>query len=82
MESKNCSDAASATLPSDTAVRTRVWLTKTRILLVVASIVMITGLALNWSWLTAIGLAPLLLSLAPCAVMCALGLCAGRKQSN
>ena len=33
------------------------------------------GLALNWNWLTAIGVAPILLSLAPCAAMCALGLC-------
>lgn len=33
------------------------------------------GLALNWSWLVAIGVAPLLISLAPCAAMCALGLC-------
>ena len=34
-----------------------------------------TGMILNWGWLTAIGAAPLILSLAPCAVMCALGLC-------
>jgi hypothetical protein len=32
-------------------------------------------MALNWGWLTAIGLAPVLVSLAPCAVMCGLGLC-------
>jgi hypothetical protein len=34
-----------------------------------------TGAALNWGWLTAIGAAPLILSLAPCAVMCAAGFC-------
>ena len=33
------------------------------------------GLAFNWGWLTAVGAAPLILSLAPCAVMCGLGLC-------
>ena len=33
------------------------------------------GLALNWGWLTAVGAAPLILSLAPCVVMCGLGLC-------
>jgi len=33
------------------------------------------GAALNWEWLSAMGAAPLLLSLAPCAAMCALGLC-------
>jgi len=40
------------------------------------------GLALNWSWLVAIGVAPLLISLAPCAVMCALGLCMSRMGGN
>ncbi len=33
------------------------------------------GLALNWGWLSAIGAAPLILAVAPCAVMCGLGLC-------
>lgn len=33
------------------------------------------GAALNWHWLTAIGVAPIFLTLAPCAAMCALGLC-------
>ena len=33
------------------------------------------GAALNWDWLTAVGAAPLLLSLAPCVALCALGLC-------
>ena len=44
--------------------------------LILAAIALITaGLVLNWGWLTAIGAAPLILSLAPCAVMCGLGLC-------
>jgi hypothetical protein len=33
------------------------------------------GAALNWDWLTAVGAAPLILSLAPCVAMCALGPC-------
>ena len=32
----------------------------------------------QWSWLTAIGVAPVLLNLAPCAAMCGLGLCMQR----
>ena len=44
------------------------------------------GLVLNWSWLVAAGVAPLLLALAPCAAMCALGLCmnkmAGKPDST
>ena len=34
------------------------------------------GAALNWGWLVAIGVAPILVALAPCAAMCVLGLCA------
>lgn len=33
------------------------------------------GLWLNWGWVAAIGAAPLILAVAPCAVMCGLGLC-------
>jgi len=36
------------------------------------------GLYLSWGWLAAAGIAPLLVALAPCAAMCALGLCASR----
>ena len=47
--------------------------------LIVATLAAVgVGVALNWSWLVAIGVAPLLISLAPCAVMCALGLCMSR----
>jgi hypothetical protein len=34
--------------------------------------------AWQWSWLVAIGIAPLLISFAPCAAMCGLGLCMHR----
>lgn len=34
------------------------------------------GAAMSWGWLTAIGAAPLILTFAPCALMCAVGLCA------
>ena len=34
------------------------------------------GLTLGWGWLTAVGLAPIILALAPCAAMCAIGVCA------
>jgi hypothetical protein len=37
------------------------------------------GLYFSWGWLAAVGAAPLLLALAPCAAMCALGLCMGRS---
>ena len=43
------------------------------------------GLSLNWGWFVANGLAPLILALAPCAVMCAVGACAmggGKKCAD
>ena len=44
-------------------------------LLVLGAGVLLTGIALNWSWLVAAGIAPILLSTLPCLVMCALGVC-------
>ena len=46
-----------------------------RVWLLLAVVVVVAGGALNWSWLTAIGAAPLILAVAPCALMCGLGLC-------
>jgi hypothetical protein len=37
------------------------------------------GLFFGWKWLVAVGAAPLLISAAPCVLMCALGLCMMRK---
>ena len=48
--------------------------------------VLLAGIALNWSWLVAAGIAPILLSTLPCLVMCGLGLCtlcrSSEKQST
>ena len=44
-------------------------------LILAAMAAIAAGLWLNWGWMTAIGAAPLILALAPCAVMCGLGLC-------
>ena len=51
------------------------WLTRRGLLFAGAATLMGGGIVTNWGWLTAIGLAPVLVSLAPCAVMCGLGLC-------
>lgn len=58
-----------------------VWATRNR-LMIAGGAVVIGGLALNWGWLTAIGVAPILLAVAPCGIMCVLGLCAmGMKKT-
>lgn len=53
------------------------WMTNRRIVLLAGGVTLGAGLAFNWGWLTAAGIAPILLGLAPCAAMCALGLCMG-----
>lgn len=44
--------------------------------------VIIAGLIWQWSWLVAVGVAPLLVSAVPCVAMCALGLCMHRMSSH
>jgi len=51
--------------------------------LILSSMAIISaGLYLNWDWVTAIGAAPLILALAPCAVMCGLGVCVMCKSKS
>ena len=50
-------------------------------LLIGGAVLAAAGLAFGWSWLTAIGLAPILIGLAPCLAMCALGLCMRRMTA-
>lgn len=48
----------------------------------VAALVL-AALTWNWSWLVAVGVIPVLLSFAPCLLMCGLGLCMmGRSASK
>lgn len=46
--------------------------------LILAGLALTAGLVLNWSWLVAIGIAPILIAVLPCIAMCALGLCMSR----
>ena len=46
------------------------------VLLLLGGLVLAIGAYLNWGWLVAAGVAPILIAVAPCAIMCALGLCA------
>ncbi|MBN9077908.1 MAG: hypothetical protein J0H84_17005 [Rhizobiales bacterium] len=53
-----------------------------RIVVALTATGIVGGLAFNWTWLTAIGRAPLLLSVLPCVAMCALGLCMSRMTGR
>ncbi|HWG78722.1 MAG TPA: hypothetical protein VN681_03055 [Stellaceae bacterium] len=52
------------------------WLAGWRGLALLGAALVVGGLYAGWGWLTAVGLAPIILSLAPCAAMCAIGACA------
>ena len=45
-------------------------------------IIVALGMYLNWGWFVAIGIAPLVLGVLPCAAMCALGLCMGHGKNT
>lgn len=63
---------STATFPPDAA---RSWMRDRRVLAGAGLVIGGSGLALGWDWLTAIGVAPLIVSAAPCLLMCAFGLC-------
>src|SRR5258708_15341590 len=56
------------------------------VLVALGAVVLVAGIALNWGWLVAAGIAPILLSTLPCLIMCGLGLCmlcrSGEKQTT
>jgi hypothetical protein len=60
----------------------RHYLTGRRGLVIVSIAIVAAGVALSWSWLAAAGIAPILLALAPCAAMCALGLCMNKMGKS
>ena len=45
---------------------------------VVLTVLAVAGVVFGWHWLVALGLASIVLSVVPCLIMCALGLCASR----
>ena len=75
-------DAPDTSLARDLLAAARYYVGGRRGLVVVAAIALAGGLWLGWPALVAAGIAPFLVALAPCAVMCALGLCMGHKGKS
>ena len=75
-------DAKQLSLSQNAWALLRHYLSNRKALLVLAVAVVGAGLAFNWSWLVAAGIAPILLALAPCAAMCALGLCMNKMGNK
>lgn len=71
-------DRPGPSLGRDLLQAARYYLSSRTGLLGIAAVAVVAGAALNWNWLIATGIGPLLIALAPCAVMCGLGLCAHR----
>ncbi|MES2915922.1 MAG: hypothetical protein V4753_12450 [Pseudomonadota bacterium] len=69
-----------ATTDGGASGRLPAWATRNRMVLA-GSAVVIGGAALNWGWLSAIGVAPFLLAMAPCGVMGAVGMCSMGKKT-
>ncbi len=53
-----------------------------RVLLILAGLALVLGLAFKWDWLVAAGIAPILLGFLPCAVMCAIGVGCAHMMSS
>ena len=78
MTSTRSTEPAETSLTQDLLYAARYYLGGRRGLLILAGLAVAAGLALNWSWLVAAGIAPILIGAVPCVAMCALGLCMNR----
>ena len=74
--------AAKPSLAQEWLYALRYWLRGARGIAVLVVSALVIGAALTWSWLVAVGVAPLLLAVLPCAVMCGLGLCMNKMSGS
>lgn len=76
------SNTEDSSLGRDILYALRYYLGGRRGYLILAAVAIAGGLAFNWSWLAAAGIAPLLLTALPCVAMCALGLCMNKATGG
>jgi hypothetical protein len=82
MTSPETASAPRPSLAQDWLRALRYWLRGRNGVIALMVLAVVIGAALSWSWLVALGIAPLLLAFAPCAAMCALGLCASKMAGR
>jgi hypothetical protein len=78
MGSPETAGSTARSLAQDWLYALRYWLRGPKGIAALLLSALALGAALNWSWLVAIGVAPLLIAALPCAAMCVLGLCMNR----
>jgi YHS domain-containing protein len=75
MTNAQSTDTSDQSLARDILYAVRYYLGGPRRFIILAVILIVGGVALNWGWLVAAGVAPFLIAFLPCAAMCALGMC-------
>jgi hypothetical protein len=75
MSSPETAGVDTPSLARDWVYALRYWLRGRNGVIALVVLAVVIGGALNWSWLVAVGITPLLITVLPCAAMCALGLC-------
>lgn len=74
--------ASEATLAQGKGMAVPAWLRGRRGLILAAVVLAVPAIWLGWPWLLAAGAVPLLVSLAPCLIMCGLGFCMMKSCSK
>jgi hypothetical protein len=82
MSSPETAGTTEPSLARDWLSALRYWLRGPKSVAVLVVSALVVGAALNWSWLVAVGIAPLLLTVLPCALMCGLGLCMNKMTGS
>jgi len=82
MSSPEMAGATKPSLTQDWLSALRYWLRGRNGVIAAIVLAVVIGAALNWSWLVAVGIAPLLLAVLPCVVMCGLGLCMSKMMGG
>jgi hypothetical protein len=82
MSSPEMAGATKSSLTQDWLSALRYWLRGRNGVIGMIVLAVVIGVALNWSWLVAVGIAPLLVAVLPCAVMCGLGLCMSKMMGG
>jgi len=82
MSATKSPQASETSFGHDLLYAVRYYLGSRRGMIALGLVAVAAGAAFSWDWLVAVGAAPVLLALAPCAAMCALGLCMNRMMGR